>query len=253
MKTENIIAVISIIVTIILAYIGYTYYYPQDFSLSIEPMQGQVLQQGVLQTTATVSSANGYEKTVTLSSKHAIPEVVVSFIPSFGEANPAYKSNIMISVGKSVSAGTYEIEIKGQGSDGKTHSVSYTLNVMPGPTPTPTLTSTPIPTPILITNINNLGKQLFVDGKVSLQRDQYVLVFASGYGGYYVGELPANVSGGNFQSTMEMGEVPSSIKVIGIVVNSTSFNMIKGSTEYSYEYLTGLAIYNTNISNYMIK
>ncbi len=157
-KSDNIkiiLSAISIIVTIILAYIGYSYHYPQDFSLSIQPMQGQVLQQGVIQTTATVSSVNGYDKTVILSSKQAISDIVITFIPSFGDAKPAYNSNILISVGKSIPVGTYEIEIKGQGSDGKTHSVFYTLSVMPVSTPTSEQTLIPIPTPTTPTSVTH--------------------------------------------------------------------------------------------------
>ena len=96
-------------------------------------------------------------------------------------------------------------------------------------------------------------------GKVSLEKGQYALVFAKGYPlaedakGYYVGDLPAYVSEGEFMSTMGMGSVPPTISVIGVVVDSSSLQTVKGSTPYTLKYLEGIAIARTNVEKYKIK
>jgi hypothetical protein len=147
MKTSDIIAVIGIVVAIILAYYGWTLL-NQDFIISVNPMNGQIQQQGVLSTTVTVKGDNGYKNTVSLGAISESSGIVVSFTPPLGGALPAYTSNVLINVGTNVQVGTHKIEIKGQGDDGKEHSTYYTLTVLPPPTEkqTPTLTSTPIST-----------------------------------------------------------------------------------------------------------
>jgi hypothetical protein len=98
-----------------------------------------------------------------------------------------------------------------------------------------------------------------VRGKVSLEKGQYALVFAKGYPlaedakGYYVGDLPADVSEGDFMSTMGMGPIPPTISVIGVVVDSTSLQTVKGSTPYTLEYLEEMAIARTDVLKYKIK
>ena len=96
-------------------------------------------------------------------------------------------------------------------------------------------------------------------GKVSLEKEQYTLVFAKGYPldkdakGYYVGNLPAYVSEGDFTSYMTMGPVPPTISVIGIVVDSTSLGTVEPGTPYTLEYLEGIAIARTPVKKYEIK
>jgi len=102
-----------------------------DFSISVDPMEGKVEQGGVVQTSITVESINGYDKSISLSSSQQPSGVVITFVRPIGGASPSYTSNLMINVDKSVLIGKHEIEIKGQGADGKMHSTYYNLLVVP--------------------------------------------------------------------------------------------------------------------------
>lgn len=102
-----------------------------DFSISVDTMEGKVEQGGVVQTSITVESINGYDKSISLSSSQQPSGVVITFDRPIGGASPSYTSNLMINVDKSVSIGNYKIEIKGQGADGKMHSTYYNLFVVP--------------------------------------------------------------------------------------------------------------------------
>lgn len=100
-----------------------------DFSISVDPMQGSIEQDGVLQAVVTVEYINGYEESVVLSSNQAPSGVLTIFSPLISENMNVFTSNLMIKVDQNVPVGTYDIEIRGQGTDGKTHSTYYTLNV----------------------------------------------------------------------------------------------------------------------------
>lgn len=100
-----------------------------DFSISVDPMQGQVEQGGVLQASVSAESIKGYDKSISISSTQQPAGIVTSFTPSVGKAS--YTSNLMINVDQSVSIGNYEIEVKGLGADGKVHSTYYKISVMP--------------------------------------------------------------------------------------------------------------------------
>jgi len=106
---------------------------PSDFSISVSPMQGSVQPGGVIQTTITVKGIHGYEHSVSLSASGQPSDVVVAFIPPFGEATPAYASTMTINVGSNVPAGDYTIAIKGTGADGKEHICKYVLTIKPTP------------------------------------------------------------------------------------------------------------------------
>ena len=119
---------------------------PPDFSISINPMKGEVQQGGVIQTTVTVMGIHGYDLTVSLSAGEQPSGVVVTFVPPIGGPTPSYTSNVMINVNPSAPVGVYTIIIKGTGADGKEHSCNYILTVNPmtiTPTPTPTVAPTP--------------------------------------------------------------------------------------------------------------
>ena len=145
-----IIAIVAIVVAIILA-IWQDSTPPPDFSISLKPMQGEVQQGGVIQTTITVKGLHGYDHTVSLSASGQPSGILISFAPPIGEAKPSYTSGVTIKVDPSVPAGKYPTKIKGTGADGIEHSCSYTLTVNPSvtqtstPTPTPTITPTPTP------------------------------------------------------------------------------------------------------------
>lgn len=144
-----IIAIVSIVVAIIV------WQWPNpppppDFSISVSPMQGSVQSGGVIQTTITVKGIHGYEHPVSLSASGQPSDVVIAFIPPFGEATPAYASTMTINVGSNVPADDYTVMIKGTGANGKEHICKYILTIKPttvAPTPTPTPTPTPSPTP----------------------------------------------------------------------------------------------------------
>ena len=124
---------------------------PPDFSISVNPMQGQVPQGGVINTAITVKGEHGYKGSVSLSASGLPSNVVVSFVPQTKVPMPAFTSNMMINVGPNVPVGKYKITIKGIGADGKEHSCMYILTVMPKevkPTPMPSPTPSPTPTPM---------------------------------------------------------------------------------------------------------
>ena len=121
---------------------------PPDFSISVRPMQGSVEQGGVIQTTITVRGIRGYKHTVSLSASGQPSNVVIAFAPPIGGPAPAFTSNVMINVGQDVPVGNYNIIINGIGADGKEHSCTYILTIMPkSVTPTPTMTPVPSPSP----------------------------------------------------------------------------------------------------------
>lgn len=131
---------------------------PPDFSISVSPMQGSVQQGGVIQTTITVKGVHGYEYPVSLSASGQPSDVVIAFVPPFGDATPAYASTMTINVDSKVPAGDYTVIIKGTGADGKEHSCTYILIVMPKevePTPTPLQTPPPTPTPKKVVNVQD--------------------------------------------------------------------------------------------------
>jgi hypothetical protein len=169
MSNENrrfYLGVIGIIVTIILAIIGwyiYISYQPSDFSISINPMQGSVQKGGVIQTTITVKGIHRYEHPVSLSASGHPSDVVIAFIPPFGEATPAYASIMTITVGSNVPADDYTIIIKGTGADGKEHAVTYTLTVGPAVIPLP-ITPTPPITPPPTLDMSTYGFETSAQG-----------------------------------------------------------------------------------------
>lgn len=145
--------IILVIAVIIAAIVGATLTLwlnppPHDFSISVSPMQGAAQPGAVIQTTITVKGIHGYKYPVSLSASGQPFDIVIAFIPPFGEATPTYASTMAINVGSNVPAGDYTIIIKGTGADEKKHTCSYTLAVKSMPvTPTPVLTSSPMPSP----------------------------------------------------------------------------------------------------------
>ena len=141
-----IIAIVAIVVTIILAIWQYSPP-PSDFCISVNPMEGEVHQGGVITTAITIKGIQGYEHPVSLSARGLHSGIVVTFIPPIGGPTPSYTSTVTIDVDPTVPAGDYEIVKKGTGADGKEHSCNYTLTVKPSVTPSPPLTPSPSPTP----------------------------------------------------------------------------------------------------------
>jgi len=137
-----IVAILAIVITIIV------WQWPNpsplsDFSISVSPMQGSVQPGGVIQTTITVKGIHGYKHSVSLSASGQPSDVIITFIPPFGEATPAYASTMTINVDSNVPAGDHTITIKGTGADGEEHACKYILTIRPTPTPPPTASATP--------------------------------------------------------------------------------------------------------------
>ena len=112
-----------------------------DFSISLDPTQGSVNQGSVIQFTAIIKSIHGYDYSVRLSASGQPHNVIVTLIPPYGEAKPAYTSGVLIDIGQNAPVGDYTIIIKGTGADGKEHNSTYALTVKP-------ITSAPTPTPL---------------------------------------------------------------------------------------------------------
>ena len=106
---------------------------PSDFILSVSPMQGSVLQSGEIQTTISVKGLHGYEHPVSLSATGHPADALITFLPQFGEATPAYASTMTLTVGLKVPPGDHTVTIKGTGADGKEHSCNYNFTVIPPP------------------------------------------------------------------------------------------------------------------------
>jgi len=100
---------------------------PPDFSISINPMQGEVELGGTIQTEITVKSINGYEHNVSLSASEQPANMIVTFVLPIGGPKPAYTSTMMINVAPNVPADRYSIIVKGTGADGKEHVCTYSL------------------------------------------------------------------------------------------------------------------------------
>lgn len=124
-----IIPIIAIVVSIIIWRLGLE----SDFDISVDPMDGVVQQDGVIQTTITVKGVHGYGHDVSLSARGQPSDVVVAFVPPIGGPKPSFTSNVMVDVGSDVSVGSYEITIKGIGADGIEHSCMYILSVIQKP------------------------------------------------------------------------------------------------------------------------
>jgi hypothetical protein len=129
-----------------------------DFNISVNPMEGEVQQGGVIPTTVSVVGIQEYDHTVRLSASGQPSGIVISFVSPFREAKPFYTSRVTIYVSQNVLAGNYKIFIKGTGADGKEHSCIYTLTVKPSVTPTVTPTSIathPPTTPCIIATMDS--------------------------------------------------------------------------------------------------
>ena len=100
---------------------------PADFSISVYPTSGEVVQGGSTTATVTVAPSGGYGYTVSLTASGRPSGVVITLLPNSGA--PSFTSTMAINVSRSAPAGTYTITITGTGADGKVHSTIYTLKI----------------------------------------------------------------------------------------------------------------------------
>jgi hypothetical protein len=152
-EKKTILEIAIPLVAIIISIAGIWVILHPDFQLTINPIDGAVKQGGVVHATLTLDRLWWYQNDVLLSQNGQLPPgIVVSF------DNPKLKdkqntSPVTLTVSKDVTADVYRITLVGLGSDGKEHSLIYTLTVNPSPTPVVTVSPTPVvtvsPTPVV--------------------------------------------------------------------------------------------------------
>lgn len=115
-----------------LAGIIYTFSRPQaDFSATVDPIQGNIMQGEEIATRITVTSSNGYDGSVHINASRLPSEIWVGFDPQQMDLTSTADSIVTMRIGESVEPSEYEIPIEVTGSDGKVHEVIYFLEVQP--------------------------------------------------------------------------------------------------------------------------
>ncbi|MBA7602137.1 hypothetical protein ES703_09223 [subsurface metagenome] len=99
-----------------------------DFSISVSPASGSVVQGGSVTATVSITSVAGFSETVSLSASGLPSGATASFSPSSG--TPSFDSTLTISTASTTPTGTYSITIKGTGGE-KTHSCTLTVTAVP--------------------------------------------------------------------------------------------------------------------------
>ena len=104
-----------------------------DFSVSLSPSSGSVVQGSGTTSTVTVSLVSGTAQSVVLTTSVSQPSngVTASVSPTSG--NPTFTSTLSISTLSSTAPGTYTITVTGTAGT-TSHSASYTLTVTTPPT-----------------------------------------------------------------------------------------------------------------------
>jgi len=148
-----------------------------DFNISVNPVQGEVDQGKVIETTVTVKSIQGYERPVSLSATGQPSNILIAFIPPTGEPTPAYTSTMTINVARDVPVGDYTIIVKGTGTDGIAHSVKYSLTVIPSKQVRPP-TAVVSATPATIEE----GESVALSGVDSTDPDGTIVTYAWNFG-----------------------------------------------------------------------
>jgi hypothetical protein len=119
-----VIAIVAIVVTLI------TNWPSSNFSISVNPMRGEVRQGGVIFTAITLKGEHRYKEAISLRASGQPSGVVVTFAPQIGKPAPTFTSYMIMSVGLDVPTDSYEIMTEGIGADGKEHSCKYILRVI---------------------------------------------------------------------------------------------------------------------------
>lgn len=103
-------------------------YTPFDFSTSLNPASGTVVQGNNISTIVKETLLGGVSQPVSLSQTGCPQFSTCTFNPSSG--TPTYNSTFEVQTSTSTPTGTYQIIISGTG-DGKTRNATYTLTVNP--------------------------------------------------------------------------------------------------------------------------
>ena len=126
-----VIVIVVIAVAAVLSYIGFKENAEEppvelNFSISVSPTSGEVVQGGSTTANVALMAIYGYSEDVALNSSGQPSGVTVSF--SLSSDTPSFSSTVNVDVDSSVTPGTYTITITATGTT-KTHSTSYELTV----------------------------------------------------------------------------------------------------------------------------
>jgi hypothetical protein len=99
----------------------------EDFSIEIGLTSGRVARENSLTVPVSVETIGGYSNLITLSASGQPSGVDISFFPATGTRN--FSSLMTIRAEMTAPIGTHEITVRGIGSDGKAHTVSYSLTI----------------------------------------------------------------------------------------------------------------------------
>jgi PGF-pre-PGF domain-containing protein len=111
-----------------------------DFTISVSPTSGSVVQGGSTSVTVSIGSVGGFSGTVSLSASSLPSDATASFSPDNGTLS--FNSTLTISTASTTPAGTYSITITGTGG-GKTHTTTCTLTVTAAVVPDFTISVSP--------------------------------------------------------------------------------------------------------------
>jgi hypothetical protein len=104
---------------------------PPDFSVTIDPIQGDAMQGEEVTSRVIVTALNGYQGSVHFNASHLPAEIWVRFDPQNLDVMTKGDSLVTIRDAESLQPAEYKIPIQVTGSDGTVHEVTYFLSVHP--------------------------------------------------------------------------------------------------------------------------
>lgn len=113
-----------------------------DFSISVNPMDGETKAGGVLYTAVTIDREVLYKHDITIKITENPSNCPYSITDPKADVSP-----LSISTRTDLPPGDYEVKILGEGQEGTKHYCTYTFTIKPSrPAPVPITTTTPPPT-----------------------------------------------------------------------------------------------------------
>jgi hypothetical protein len=198
-----------------------------DFSVSLNPTSGSVVQGSGTTSTVTVSLVSGTSQTVSLStSTPSVTGLTATVNPTSG--TPTYTSTLSISTTTSTPAGSYTITVTGT-SGALTHSATYSLTVTAPASPDFSISASPsslsmsksgsTSTTVTITSLNGFS------GTVTLSTSALPTGVSASFN-------PASVTGGSGTSTLTFtGSGPGTqTGVFTITITGTSGSLTHSTT-----------------------
>jgi len=153
-----------------------------DFTLSLNPYSGSVIQGSSITTTATATLTSGPTTSVSFSCSNLPAGASCSFIPT--SCNPTCTSTATVYTTDSIPVGSYSITITGTG--GVTKTTTYTLTVLDARSPTVSIISpssgSTVSGPIIIQasasdNVGVSKVELYIDGVLFVTDSSYSYEF----------------------------------------------------------------------------